>query len=227
MKTKLSLLSLALFSTLSSYKAQVTCTMTTAPQVVYGTPGTYTIGTGTPLYIQVCSNVTLYDTLGSNQRKYYLLPGANLVLKGTFSQFVYMQGNSSVTRLGTNGGTNYINYEPTATINGTFQTSTNSCVAVSFPTLACSTANGIKEYSGRDLLTVFPNPANGFVNVINDHSEEVTASVVNSVGKIERVVGLKKGLNSIDLYGLEEGIYIINVSSADGTIARGKIVITQ
>jgi hypothetical protein len=226
MKAKLSFLMLALFGIFGLAQAQ--CTKTQTAQTVFSTPGVYTVGlSGVGQYIQIFPNVMVYDTLGSNQRQYYLLPGAQLILKNCFSQFVYMQGNSSVTRYGSGGNNTTIYYETTATINGTAMVSTNSCTAVSFPTVSCSSSTGIKEYMQEDLLKVFPNPANGFVNVINDHAEQMIATIVNSIGKIERVVVLSTGLNSIDLYGMAEGIYFINVSANDGTVARGKIVVTQ
>jgi hypothetical protein len=224
MKTKLPLLALALFAVIGVTKAQ--CTMTTPANTVFSTPGSYSIAASGPMYIQICPNVVVYDTLGSNQRKYYLLPGAHVVFKGGFNNFAYMQGNSTYARLGTNGATNFVYAESGATISGAL-TTTNSCTAVVFPTVSCTSSTGIKEYTEAGLISVFPNPANGMVNVINDHAEEMVASIVNSVGEVERVIVLSKGLNSIDIYGMAEGIYFISVSAADGTIARGKIVVTR
>ncbi len=226
MKTKLFSILIALFAVVGINKAQ--CTKTQAPQTVFGSPGVYTVGlTGVGQYIQVCSNVRLYDTLGSNQRQYYLLPGAELVLKNCFAQFVYMQGNSIVTRFGSGGNNTTIYYETTATVNGTLMVSSTTCAAVSFPTIACSAPTGIKEYSQTDVLSVYPNPANDHVIINNDLATSLTAYITNSIGKTERVVSLNSGKNTVDLYGLNEGIYIINVVDKGNTIARGKIMVVK
>jgi hypothetical protein len=224
MKTKLSFIIMALFGLTGICKSQ--CTMTTPSQTVFGTPGTHTIGTGSILYIQICPNVLLYDTMGSSQRHYYLMPGAQLYLKNGFSEYVYMQSGSGFTRVGSGGNSATVYYEPSTTITGTM-VSSFSCSAVSFPTVSCSAATGIREYENNDLLQVYPNPASGFVNVINDHAGELTATITNAVGKLERIVTLSAGNNTIDLYSLNAGIYFISVSEEKGIIARGKIMIVD
>lgn len=226
MKTKLLSIIIGLLITSGFIKAQ--CTMTIAPTTVYGTPGTYTIGaTGSSLYIQVCSNVLLYDTLGSNQRKYYLLPGAQLVLKGTFNQFVYMQGNSSVTRIGTTGSTNYVYKELTATVNGTFMTNTSTCTAVSFPTIACSGPTGITETEVTNLISVYPNPASNYFIINNSFNTPLSGLITNTLGKVERVCVIENGKNTIDLMELNEGIYFLTLIDKNKTVGYTKIIVSK
>jgi hypothetical protein len=225
MKTKLLLTVIALFIFIGIHKAQ--CTKTQTAQTVFSTPGAYTVGlSGVGPYIQICPNVLIYDTLGSNQRQYYLLPGAQLVLKNCFSQFVYMQGNSSVTRYGSGGNSTTVYYETTATVNGTTMVSSTTCAAVSFPTVSCS-ASGIKEHLQADLLSLYPNPANDHVVINNDHLTSLTGIIANSIGKTERVITILPGKNTIDLYGLNEGVYTINVINNGQAIARGKIMVIK
>lgn len=225
MRTKLIIAALFLLSVTSITKAQ--CTMTITPTQVFGTPGTYSIGLGNTggLYIQICSNVTLYDTLGSNQRKYYMMPGANLIIKGSFSHFVYMQGNASVTRLGTSGGTNFVYYETTATITGTASMNTTSCTAVSFPTISCSA--GINEKSTSSNISVYPNPASDHITIMNDNASTLYATITNKLGQKVRSFSIENGNKIIETNDLAAGVYFLNITEKNKLISTQKIVITK
>lgn len=223
---KKKLLSLLTGLLLSSGFIHAQCTMTIAPTVVYGTPGTYTIGaTGPAMYIQLCSNVTMYDTLGSNQRKYYLMPGAHVIFKGGFNNFAFMQGNSSYTRIGTTGVTNYVYCETTAAVTGSL-TNTTTCTAVSFPTIACTTT-GLVDHSRSDLVSVFPNPATNYLVVKNDRATTLNGVLINALGKTEGTYTIENGRNAIDLTGLNEGIYFLMLTDKNKTVGYTKVVVAR
>ena len=225
MKTKLFFTALLVFSLATLTKSQ--CTMTITPTQVFGTPGTYSIGPGNTggLYIQICSNVTLYDTSGSNQRKYYLLPGANLIIKNTFSHFVYMQGNSSLTKLGTSGGSTFVYYETTATITGTISPSTTSCSAVSFPTISCS--SGIIEKANSQNISIYPNPASDHITIVNDNSNTLNGVITNKLGQKVRSFSIENGNRIVETNDLAAGLYFLTITEKNKLISTQKIIITK
>jgi hypothetical protein len=227
MKIKLLLITGSLIAAFNFSKAQ--CTMTITPTIVFGTPGSYTIGAGANSPIQICSNVSLYDTSGNtSQRKYYLLPGANLIIKNTFSHFVYMQGNSTLTKIGAGGGSTFIYNEPASTLTGTFSPASTTCNAVSFPTLACSNpTTGIGQNNSSNLISIYPNPAKNQITLNNENSSIFNATLINMLGQKIRTFEVENGKNSIDISALSDGIYFINICDKNNMIASKKLIISK
>ncbi len=75
---------------------------------------------------------------------------------------------------------------------------------------------GINEYTNSvSNLNLYPNPSNGnlFVSLNNENSENVSVEISNCIGQVVKKVSLEntKGVmtNSIDLNGLNNGIYFV------------------
>jgi hypothetical protein len=82
---------------------------------------------------------------------------------------------------------------------------------------------GINELTtDKNLITIFPNPASGFVTVsINKSFGEINrVEFYNSFGQ---VVLLSKQLNNIDIADLQNGLYIIKVTNNKGMTAATKL----
>ena len=78
-------------------------------------------------------------------------------------------------------------------------------------------------------LSLFPNPSTGLVNLeyIAANQENVTINVVNMIGATVFTTNASVAgtLNkSLDLSNLTKGVYMVNVSSENGTVTK-KLVI--
>jgi hypothetical protein len=85
-------------------------------------------------------------------------------------------------------------------------------------------STSIYKLNAKELeLTLMPNPANGFVNLIsNSNSEEfATISICDLSGKIVKndTYNFRKGSNitKVDISDISEGIYLVKVVSDSNT----------
>ena len=75
----------------------------------------------------------------------------------------------------------------------------------------------LEEQSSLLELTAFPNPASNILNIQYElkNSEEMTISIFNTMGQTVRTIqvnGLERGFESLDISGLNSGIYQIRVA---------------
>lgn len=88
----------------------------------------------------------------------------------------------------------------------------------------------IENESYQNSLTIFPNPSNGYLNLMchADQISNVTIQLIDLCGKIclEKNVGCEIGENQIrfDLEGIENGIYFIHFQT-EKTVKTEKIII--
>jgi len=227
MKLKLCILSVLITGAAHLLNAQ--CTMTITPTIVFGTPGSYTIGSSPSSPVQICGNVALYDTSGgTSQRKYYLLPGASLIIKNTFSHFVYMQGNSTLIKIGASGGSTFIYNEAAATLTGTFSPAATSCSVVSFPTVACTgTATSLSENNFSNLISIYPNPVKNQVTINNENSSGFNCTLTNALGQKIKLFGIENGKTTVDLSNLNDGFYFLTISDKNKMISTKRIIISN
>jgi hypothetical protein len=76
-------------------------------------------------------------------------------------------------------------------------------------------------------LKIYPNPAREMLIVETDISEEATVKIFNMLGtmvSVERVTGNR---TTIELSGMEDGLYIMTIQSGDQTVIRKFIKSTQ
>ncbi len=86
-------------------------------------------------------------------------------------------------------------------------------------TLRVGTALGTSETT-KPVLTVSPNPTNGFVTV-NSSEAIASISVISTSGQTLRSIA---GSSGIDLKGLSAGIYLLQITHKDGTTVTRKII---
>ena len=61
-------------------------------------------------------------------------------------------------------------------------------------------------------IQVFPNPSNGVFEIITSEVKNVTPAVVyNLQGKVIKTLQINNNITQLDLSGLPEGVYILNV----------------
>ncbi len=91
------------------------------------------------------------------------------------------------------------------------------------------TTLGIQKAKSSNKLKVFPNPTdNGIVNLEYDRSgfsENAQLTVLNSLGKkVKTPVKLKHSPKTLDLSGLQSGMYFLNIKNQGNTI-RKKVMV--
>ncbi len=73
-------------------------------------------------------------------------------------------------------------------------------------------------------ISVFPNPTNGIINIINNYnSEQITLNIIDIKGEILLTKKLIKNNNKIDISEFDEGIYIIKIKT-ESNIIINKII---
>lgn len=90
-----------------------------------------------------------------------------------------------------------------------------------------STFVGVKGVETVSNISVYPNPTKGFVYIMNNGSVEkdVTVNVYNSVGQVMMSRTFASFMNEkLDLRGLSDGVYTLQVHSASGVINKSIVV---
>ena len=70
---------------------------------------------------------------------------------------------------------------------------------------------GVEEVESNNHITVYPNPAEGQVNVTLNKNAEVT--VYNIMGQVVMTVEGRMGINTLDISTLNSGIYFISAGN--------------
>lgn len=71
--------------------------------------------------------------------------------------------------------------------------------------------------------TVYPNPANNFINISTNEKFELSqVHLMDMNGKIVRTINNQ--FNKVDVSDLESGIYILNIISKNGLISNSKFI---
>ena len=85
----------------------------------------------------------------------------------------------------------------------------------------CAIIIGIKEHS--DCLKIYPNPSNTIVHVEGVGIKQIT--IVNTMGKVVKVVPATNTITSIDVSHFVAGNYFFTISYLDGSTGSAKIVV--
>ena len=96
-------------------------------------------------------------------------------------------------------------------------TETNSVLMEDYITVL--TCTGINEPDS-EKLSIYPNPANGVFNLAIDYNGKISIKIVNLLGIVvyeQETVATGKFSKTIDLKGMENGIYIISIQTAEKT----------
>ena len=88
-----------------------------------------------------------------------------------------------------------------------------------------ATPVGIQEMPTDDLISLFPNPTNGVVNLNIDIVDNLTIEIVNTFGA--KVLEEHIQSNKIDLSMLSEGVYFYRLKAGNQLKASNIIVIQK
>ncbi|MDF2435929.1 MAG: glycosyl hydrolase [Bacteroidota bacterium] len=87
-------------------------------------------------------------------------------------------------------------------------------------------SNGIASNVSSDEISVYPNPSNGMFTLNLGHNVTSTVEVYNVIGAQVSAKSFNTQINSLDLTGLEAGVYFVKVTTEKGQITK-KINITK
>lgn len=87
-----------------------------------------------------------------------------------------------------------------------------------------SSAAGIEEVSAEVELTVYPNPATDYVNVVNNSDEAVTIVLMDGQGKVVFETEQLNGTQQITLNGMANGTYFIKGFTAAGEVFAKQLI---
>ena len=159
-------------------------------------------------------NVALSATDIANTMNCEAMSQPELVTYYKFNQGNDNVSNTSVTTLtdsaGSNNGT-LTNFALTGAASNWKSGSTvatgNTCT-----TLEAETFNTLSE------VVVYPNPSTGIFNIALQ--EDASVSVTDMLGKVIYTNKVKSGNNTIDISNYQSGIYLLNVTSENGSVTK-------
>ena len=94
--------------------------------------------------------------------------------------------------------------------------------------IVLSGSSGINQLSHNYQVTIYPNPNNGnFTIKVADALKQVSADVYNSIGELVLHNDINVGEKEIQLTGLSEGIYFVNVFTEGIKIYTQRIVVLK
>lgn len=82
----------------------------------------------------------------------------------------------------------------------------------------------------KTILSIYPNPSNGLVNIRSTDQEIISISVFDIVGKNIKSINLtniSSGYASIELTNLVNGTYLLNIVLENGTIQLHKVILRK
>lgn len=104
-------------------------------------------------------------------------------------------------------------------------TDANNCSASTVDSITVDICTGLFADNSTNSLQILPNPNNGtFVIQLGSTREAVTLTLRNALGQTVKTMQLPAGKNSVDMSGLSQGIYLLDVANADGKMTK-KIVV--
>lgn len=117
-------------------------------------------------------------------------------------------GNSSVT----------VNPTVTTVYTVTAQDQTGyGCNFSTTITQSVSTCTGIDEITDNNVLTIYPNPANDFINVdLENVNDNITIQIVNALGEVVMTEKMETQQTSLNIHDLVNGVYFVKVESGEG-----------
>ncbi|WP_449399481.1 T9SS type A sorting domain-containing protein [Chryseobacterium wanjuense] len=78
---------------------------------------------------------------------------------------------------------------------------------------------------GENQFTIYPNPVKGGMFTIENNKNDSTFEIYDVSGKlVKQADKLSKGINKININGLEKGVYIVKINS-NGTSVSKKLIV--
>ena len=114
---------------------------------------------------------------------------------------------------------------PSATVVYTVTGSSNGCIGTATATLTVNACTGIAKISNPNNVTMYPNPSAGVVNITMDQLNAGTMlSVTDMIGKEVYKTSVQETNLSLDLTGLQKGMYIITIGSGNAAYMQKLII---
>jgi len=181
-----------------------------------------------PSHIKICSTGIVYDTASGMNRTFYLETGAQLYLKNNPTTFVYLKtGSTLINKGGVSAIMAYAEASATITNQGNPPANTNTCASVNFPATPACAVNGISENSFANFLTFYPMPAGNNLTILNDNKETLNGVFINALGQKVKCVTIESGKKNIDVSGMTEGIYFLNINDKNNSVVTKRILINR
>lgn len=84
----------------------------------------------------------------------------------------------------------------------------------------------VNEYYNNADWSVYPNPATDIVTIKGSANETATIEIVDITGKQVKLAAISGGRTTLDLDGLVQGMYLYQIKTLNGSIARtGKLMV--
>lgn len=120
-----------------------------------------------------------------------------------------------------------ISVTPTMTTTYTVS-ATNVCgTATTTVVQNVSPCTGIEEIANGGEVSIYPNPANDYVNIAvpaNISSANATVEVTDAIGKVVMKESINTGVTTLRITTLEDGVYFFKVIANNQTVKVGKVV---
>jgi len=94
------------------------------------------------------------------------------------------------------------------------------------PDFGSVTSEALNTNSTGDALQVFPNPAKNYINIVGS-SEGSDLMIIDMQGRVVLDQVKTSGVDKIDVHGLENGMYHLQVVSNNGILESRRIVIMR
>ncbi len=84
----------------------------------------------------------------------------------------------------------------------------------------------INNFNDNNVSSIYPNPTRGAFNIEigNTISEDITLKVIDINGRLVKESALGNGLNSVNISGMNSGLYILNITSGGNTVTHKLIL---
>jgi hypothetical protein len=81
--------------------------------------------------------------------------------------------------------------------------------------------------AGNNKVTIYPNPSSGLVNITYTLAADGTVEVLDASGRRVRSMSFAGGTGSIQLEGMDQGIYFVLLKEQGTLVYSGKLIITK
>ncbi len=204
--------------------ASTICAGGSATLTIIGSAGSYSWNTGpTTTTLSVSPTIaTTYTAAGFNGSCYGLaittisISSSITVVASAANATICSGESTTITSSGaatytwsTGSNSTSIVVSPTTTTSYSVTGENGSCSGLASTLVVVNTCVGINEYENNFLLSVFPNPSNGFVNIeINIESD---LAIIDVLGKTIVTLDLLPGNNYVDISNLNSGLYYFKI----------------
>ncbi len=107
-----------------------------------------------------------------------------------------------------------------------FKTKKNGCIDEECSTLIYGAFLGTEEKSLASInFNIYPNPAHDRVTIVLSRTRKATVALLNLSGQIIKKQQIGVNSNRIDISNLLAGVYIVQVTGADGSSSLKKLII--